>query len=117
MFNKKSFLKYQKKNKFLYATRKDIWNAALCHLSADETNQLAEYLWIFTENDMSEHWEVNRYISDNGLWDNFTDIRSKNTHRNGHSTPGIAPKYFAIVCKVLEIDSGGGTALEEYERY
>lgn len=86
-------------------------------LSAEETDQLAAYIMIFEDNDLDEHWEVNEYISDNDMWDEFDEIRALNTHGRGRQVKGIMPQYFALVCRVLAIRSDGGTPLEKSEHY
>lgn len=45
--------------------------------------ELANYIAIFHKIGAEEHYEVNEYISLNGLWDEFKEIRSLNNHGRG----------------------------------
>ncbi len=100
-----------------YDLKKRIWAASKKYLSEEVTNELVEYLTIFYDNSYTLHWEVNEHISDNNLWDNFTNIRSRNTHESGYVTDGILPVYFAIVSEVLDSDEHSGSPLKDSEHY
>lgn len=86
-------------------------------LSQEETEQLLRYLKIFISNDFRRHWEVNEYISENDIWDKFSELRSLNDHGYPTKIKGITPKYFAIVCRALNIGGDNGAPLQDYEKY
>lgn len=86
-------------------------------LAPDEVTEVNKYMKIFRENAFSSHVEVNEYITDNNIWDQFPTIRSLNDHGNYKEIPGIQPKYFHIVCQLLGITGEGGLPLASYKRY
>lgn len=87
------------------------------NLSFKESHEINHYTKIFLENGFKEHYEVNRYISKMNLWDEFQNIRSLNDHGENKNIPGILPKFYAIVCKKLEITGAGGTPLDQAKHY
>ena len=86
-------------------------------LSDDELHQLIKYLYIFEIYDLTLHWEVNEVITQNNDWDSFKAIRSKNNHGHKLLVDGITPKYFAIVCTIIEQEIFTGNPLLSYRRY
>jgi cold shock CspA family protein len=86
-------------------------------LSENEIIQLTSYLKLFKEHNCSEHWEVNEIISAEKIWGSFEEIRSLNNHGYRRSVKGILPKYFAIVCEVLEVGGDGGAKLLNATKY
>jgi hypothetical protein len=72
---------------------------------------------IYKSQSCTEHWEVNSYISKNELWDDFSELRSLNDHGHRKKIKGITPYYFALFCRVLEIDADDGAPLLDYEKY
>ena len=86
-------------------------------LSLAEENEVNQYIKIYIDNGFQEHFEVNRYISQNNMWDSFPNIRSLNDHAHNKEIPGVLPKFYAIVCKRLGIDGAGGVALDKAEHY
>ncbi len=96
---------------------KKIEESAYGVLSEQEVEQLLNYIWIFKSNNFTEHWHVNEYITKNSMWHNFTRLRSLNDHGHANKIKGITPKYFAIVCKALNVSADQGSSLEDYETY
>ena len=86
-------------------------------LSKAIQKQISAYLEIFQSNGFSEHWEVNNYISQHNMWDEFKDIRAMNDHGYVRKIRGILPKYYAIVCSQLHIMRGDGAPLLHSESY
>jgi cold shock CspA family protein len=86
-------------------------------LSEDEIIQLTSYVKLFKEHNCSEHWEVNKIISAKKMWGSFEKIRSLNNHGRIVPVKGILPKYFAIVCEVLEVGGDGGAKLISATKY
>lgn len=60
---------------------------------------------------------MNDYISTNSLWDLFPTLRSMNDHGRGKLVKGIQPKYFKIICKILNITGDYGDSLKDYTAY
>ena len=87
------------------------------NLTSQEEKEIREYISIYNRLNFSKHYEVNNFISINRLWYRFPAIRSMNTHANGATVPGIFPKYYSIVCKLVGMESGDGTSLEKSEEY
>lgn len=87
------------------------------YLNSEERNELRMYINIFLENNYSEHYEVNIYITRNSMWDQFPTIRSLNDHGHDYDIEGILPKYYGIVCKALEITDAGGKPLDRARSY
>ena len=96
---------------------RDIKNASHTTLTNTTLTELVDYIQIYVQNRFSKYWMVNNYISNHDLWDQFTSIRSINTHQNGYVCQGIRPIYFAIVCNVLNKARLGGSPLEKAKRY
>jgi len=86
-------------------------------LSADETDEINEYIKIFRENGCTKHYEVNEIITQNGIWDRFKTIRSLNDHGEYKEIAGIQPQYFEIVCSILKISGEKGLSLDSYKKY
>lgn len=100
----------------LYKIRGEIFGASHKRLPMPKVNQLAEYIWLFRHLKFKKHWQVNEYIDENDLWDDFDELRSKNTHANGSVVDGIAPPYFAIVAEIM-CAADTGSHLVDYERW
>ncbi len=83
----------------------------------DEERELNEYIDIYLKNGFKEHYEVNDYITKNNLWDNFSNMRSLNDHRGCKNILGILPKFYAQVCKRLNIEGAGGSPLDNATHY
>ena len=86
-------------------------------LTESESDEVIRYVDIFKSNNFTEHFQVNKYITDNGLWNNFIKIRSLNDHWLSKDVPGIQPKYFKIICRLLNIQGGNGSPLVGYKTY
>lgn len=86
-------------------------------LTNSETEEINAYIKIYRENSFSKHFEVNRFISDNDLWCKFPTIRSLNNHGEHKDIPGIEPKYFEVICQLLDISGEGGLSLDAYRKY
>lgn len=89
----------------------EIMNASYSELSQKEVNQISNYIKIYKKNNCTEHWQVNNIISANNDWNSFDAIRSHNDHGHQKLVKGILPKYFAIVCQVLNITGDDGSPL------
>jgi hypothetical protein len=86
-------------------------------LSESETNEISRYVKIFRNNNFENHTEINNYITENGIWDDFPTIRSINDHGEYKNIPGILPKYFEIVCSILKINGDKGAPLTRAIHY
>ena len=86
-------------------------------LSIAEEKEVNQYIKIYIDNRFQEHFEVNTYISQNNMWDLFPNIRSLNDHAQNKEIPGILPKFYAVVCKRLDIDGAGGASLDKAKHY
>lgn len=104
-----------------YSFKKDftrrIKSVAFSILTNEEIDQLLNYLWIFRTKGFRAHWQVNKYISKNDLWDDFDALRSFNDHGYRNRVKGITPEFFAIACGAMNMATGDGQPLEDYERY
>lgn len=87
------------------------------YLSKDEQSEINKYITIFRENGFTKHYEVNNFINENNMWDEFTTIRSLNDHGIHKEIEGIEPRYFAIICHILSISGEGGSPLDSYKKY
>lgn len=105
------------KKKFKEKYTEKIIANSFSELKKNEIKQLLKYLWIYKSNNCTEHYEVNNIITEEGLWEEFTEIRSLNNHGYSRKILGIAPKYFAIICGVLDIDGSDGNPLEDWKKY
>ena len=86
-------------------------------LSANEANEIEEYIRIFRENSCTKHYDVNKIITQSGRWDSFKTIRSLNDHGEHKEIEGIQPQYFEIICNILKISGEKGLPLESYKKY
>jgi len=102
-----------------YAYKEKIYKSAINgeRLTPAEVREIGDYIKIFQSYGYTEHHQVNEIISQNGAWDQFQTIRSLNDHGKHKEIPGIQPKYFEIVCSILEISGGPGRALDRYTPY
>lgn len=86
-------------------------------LSQIESSEIQEYIDIFNENGFTKHTQVNDYITSNNLWGHFSTIRSLNDHGDYKDIEGIEPKYFEVVCHILNISGEGGISLDNFKKY
>ena len=86
-------------------------------LSAEEIKQVEEYIEIYKSNNFTQHHEVNKYITDRNLWNNFSKIRALNDHGRNKEIQGILPKYYGVVCVILGIKGGNGQPLDKSVPY
>lgn len=102
-----------------YATKEKISNSVLKgeRLSPEEIAEIDKYIKLFQNNGCSEHHQVNEIISQNGAWDDFKNTRSLNDHGKHKEIQGIQPKYFEIICSILDISGGSGHSLDSYKIY
>ena len=89
----------------------------LWELTPKEIIQLIYYIAIFNKHNYKEHWQVNELITNQNAWDQFDALRSNNRHSNDFVAKGIYPKYFALVCEILNISGDGGSPLVKANRY
>lgn len=87
------------------------------HLSSEEVQEIDQYVRLFRKHGCTEHHQVNEIISQKSAWDQFKTIRSLNDHGKYKQIKGVQPKYFEIVCGILEISGGYGYPLDRYEIY
>ncbi|ELJ8537505.1 hypothetical protein [Vibrio cholerae] len=86
-------------------------------LSQTESSEIQVYIDIFKANGFSKHTQVNNYITSHNLWGLFPTIRSLNDHGEYKEIEGIEPKYFEVVCRILNISSEGGRSLDNFKKY
>ena len=113
----KAKYKFPVKGRFIENIKPEIIKASYYELSDEEIEQTAHYIWLYKSNNCDEHYEVNNIINQKNSWDEFTAIRSLNDHGYRKRIKGITPKFFAIICKVLDITGDDGATLKEYEIY
>ena len=83
----------------------------------DELREIDEYIKLYKENHCKEHYQVNQIVSNKGEWDKFKNIRSLNDHGPHKEIPGIQPKYYKIICDLLNISGCQGLPLDSYKKY
>ena len=86
-------------------------------LSPKEIEEIQWYIDIYQTEGLNAHFEVNEYITRNDLWSQFTTIRSLNDHGEFKKIQGIQPKYFNIICHMLNISGENGRPLQAYQVY
>lgn len=104
-------------NKYIFQDNSGEGQSQKERLTPSEKEEISEYIKIYRYNSFSKHFEVNRFISDNDLWEKFPTIRSLNDHGEHKEIPGIQPKYFIVVCQLLGISGEGGLSLDAYKKY
>ncbi len=92
-------------------------HSGIHRLSRQEIAEINAYIKIFQDNNFSEHFQVNEYITINCLWDAYPTIRSLNDHGEFTDIPGIQPKYFEAICRLLGISGGDGRPLDAFREY
>ncbi|MCE7556445.1 hypothetical protein [Aliivibrio fischeri] len=90
---------------------------SLNELDSSTFNEILAYVTMFVQLRFKEHWQVNNLISKMNSWNQYPNIRSINTHRNGKEVEGIYPEYYALVCEILNIMGDNGTPLVHSRRY
>jgi len=86
-------------------------------LSSTETEEISQYIKIYRENRFKSHTQINNYITENDMWDEFPTIRSLNDHCEYENIPGILQKYFGIVSSILKINGDNGKPLTKATHY
>ncbi|HEX5272720.1 MAG TPA: hypothetical protein VFW33_19620 [Gemmataceae bacterium] len=92
-------------------------NDVLSRLSDQERCEVERYVEIFRRKGFKKHWQVNDWIGCFDSWDNFRSIRAINDHVVAKGLQGIQPKFFAIVCRLLEINDFDGSPLIKSTTY
>ena len=92
-------------------------NDILATLTEAERREVERYTAIFHAEGFGEHWQVNQWIDRHDSWDNFPSIRALNDHERVTGVRGIAPRFFAIVCRLRDIGPDAGSKLLRSERY
>ena len=82
-----------------------------------ETEEIQKYIDIYRSKGLRAHFQVNEYITRNDLWHQFPTIRSLNDHGDFKNIQGIQPKYFEIICQILNISGENGRQLDAYRHY
>lgn len=86
-------------------------------ITEDQINQIKNYMKIFDENNFNTQKMANKFITENKLWNEFTEIRSLNDHGSYKNIPGILPKFYKITCAILKVRRGDGAALTNFKKY
>jgi hypothetical protein len=86
-------------------------------LTLDQMCQVLIYLNIYKKRKLSAHWQVNEFISRHNYWGFFSELRSLNDHGYDEKIKGITPRYFGLICDVLDISADDGEPLQSYEKY
>ena len=86
-------------------------------LPQDAANEIKLYVKIFRDHRCTKHYEVNQIITEKHEWDSFKVIRSLNDHGKYTKIQGIQPKYFEIICSILEISGESGLPLDHFHKY
>ena len=86
-------------------------------VTGEEIEQIKKYVRIYKSERCSKHHEVNEYITKHRMWDQFSEMRSMNDHGINKIVPGILPKFYRIVCKILSISGENGSPLLRSESY
>jgi hypothetical protein len=86
-------------------------------LTPKEKLEIKKYIEIYKKEKFTAHHQVNSYIDNNKLWEEFKNIRSKNDHGYTNLINGIYPKIFYAVCEILNIKDSGGEPLIASDRY
>ncbi|AZQ61725.1 hypothetical protein EI427_05595 [Flammeovirga pectinis] len=68
----------------------------------DPNIEIKNYIKIFHENDFETIMEVNQFISDHEMWDEFKGIRANLTFSNEKKYKGIEPCFYNIISKLLD---------------
>lgn len=66
------------------------------NLSDETWSQVIKYISIYWKQSCNTHYEINKYITKNDIWDEFKEIRSINNHGSNKVFEGITPKYFKL---------------------
>lgn len=82
-------------------------------LPREVVDEITHYISIYRTQKFSKHYEINNWITQNDLWEQFRNIRSLNHHVGGVVVKGIRETYFKITCRLLAISDEGGSRLEK----
>ncbi|MGN5012579.1 hypothetical protein ACTG24_16500 [Aeromonas veronii] len=86
-------------------------------LSNNEIEQIKSYMNIYNIQGFKSQKEANKYITNKNRWGEFPDIRSLNDHGAYKNVPGILPKFYRIICEILDITKGNGAPLIKATKY
>jgi len=86
-------------------------------LRHEESEEIQKYIDIYYNEGYCTHIQVNEYITGKNLWHQFPTIRSLNDHGEYRNIPGIQPKYFEIICRILKISGENGRPLDSFRAY
>ena len=106
-----SWAKGLSENRLFYAIMGEI-EKLFPFLSQPQKVEVSRYAYIFLANGYTKHWQVNNHITNINQWDKFNEMRSLNDHGYNRLIKGIKPKYFRIICQLLEIEGFEGNPLK-----
>ena len=84
--------------------------------SPEETQEIEHWIEIYRENNCKEHYKANDLITEMKLWDDFKNMRSKNTYGD-YKTLGIRRRFFKITCEILNFKDMNGRTPDDCEPY
>jgi hypothetical protein len=85
--------------------------------SDDAWSEVISYVAQMNQLEIRDHGKCNEYITRNGLWHRYPNIRAMNDHGYGHELEGITRTAYRLVCKIINLQNSHGAPLLHSRKY
>lgn len=84
--------------------------------SNQDGKEIRHYVKLMQENSINTIVEMNKYISRNKMWNDFSTIRRENTYLSGFTSIGISKDAYKAICDLYETEDSIRTSLIRQKR-
>ena len=86
------------------------------HSSNQEATEIKRYVKLMKEARINTIVEMNKYISRNHMWDDFSEIRRENTYGSGFTSIGISKDAYKAISELYQTEDAIRTSLVRQKR-
>lgn len=86
------------------------------HSLSQDHKEIRQYVQLMQENGIDTIVEMNKYISKNNMWDDFSSIRRENTYGSGFTSIGVSKDAYKSICELYETEDLITTSLIKQRR-
>lgn len=79
--------------------------------SSPDGKEIRHYVQLMQENSINTIVEMNKYISRNKKWNDFSTIRRENTYQSGFTSIGISKDAYKSICELYQTEDSITTFL------
>lgn len=86
------------------------------HSLSQDHKEIRQYVQLMQKNSIDTIVEMNKYLSKNNMWDNFSSIRRENTYQSGFTSMGVSKDAYKSICELYETKDFITTSLTKQRR-